>query len=179
MATFLGILFLIICLLLIAVVLLQKGRGGGLGAAFGGAGSSAFGTRTGDVFTWITIVLTGLFLLLAIFTTFSYRPPTGTVATPRVDVEGPIESTTTVQISTSTMGARIAYTLDGSTPEEGDAKSGIVTVTVNPGQTLKYRAFRKDWQPSPVGQTTYEKGSPEEAEESEQPEQPTTAPVAG
>ncbi len=47
----LGTLFIIICVLLIVVVLLQKGRGGGLGAAFGGAASSAFGTKVGDVFT--------------------------------------------------------------------------------------------------------------------------------
>ena len=56
-----------ICVLLIVVVLLPKGRGGGLGAAFGGLGSSAFGTRVGDVFTWVTIVLTALFLVLAFF----------------------------------------------------------------------------------------------------------------
>ena len=46
----LGVLFLVICFLLIIIILLQKGKGGGLGAAFGGMGSSAFGTRTGDVF---------------------------------------------------------------------------------------------------------------------------------
>ena len=80
MGSFLAVLFLIVCILLIVVVLLQKGRGGGLGAAFGGAGSSAFGTKTGDVFTWVTITLTGLFLLLAIITTLVYRPEGGTVA---------------------------------------------------------------------------------------------------
>ena len=56
MAIFLATLFVLVCILLIVVILLQKGRGGGLGAAFGGLGSSAFGTRTGDVFTWVTIV---------------------------------------------------------------------------------------------------------------------------
>ena len=66
MDTFVGITFIVVCFLLIVVVLLQKGRGGGLGAAFGGGGGgSAFGTRTGDVFTWVTIVLTAVFLLLA------------------------------------------------------------------------------------------------------------------
>ena len=63
MDTFLAILFILICVLLIGMVLLQKGRGGGLSGAFGGAGGhSAFGSRTGDVFTWITVVLVCLFL---------------------------------------------------------------------------------------------------------------------
>lgn len=45
-------------LFLILIVLLQRGRGGGLAGAFGGAGgSSALGTRAGDVFTKITIGL--------------------------------------------------------------------------------------------------------------------------
>ena len=77
MTIFLGMLFVLVCVLLIIVVLLQKGRGGGLSGAFGGGGgSSAFGTRTGDVFTWVTIVLVALFLLLAIVTTLVWREPT-------------------------------------------------------------------------------------------------------
>lgn len=43
---------------MILLVLLQRGRGGGLVGALGGAGGqSAFGTRAGDVFTKITIVV--------------------------------------------------------------------------------------------------------------------------
>ena len=61
----LAVLFVMVCVLLIIVVLLQKGKGQGLSGAFGGMGQSAFGTRVGDVFTWITIVLAGVFLLLA------------------------------------------------------------------------------------------------------------------
>ena len=77
MATFLTTLFILVSILLVMVVLLQKGRGGGLGAAFGGGSGSAFGTRTGDVFTWVTIVLTALFLLLAVGTMLAYRIPSG------------------------------------------------------------------------------------------------------
>ena len=61
------IIFLFACLLLMGVILIQKGRGGGIGSAFGGAMSaSPFGTKTGDVFTWITVVLAGIFLLCAL-----------------------------------------------------------------------------------------------------------------
>ncbi len=67
---FLGLvitLFVFISLVLIMLVLIQKGRGGGLASAFGGAGgNTAFGAKTGDVLTWATSILFGIFLLLAI-----------------------------------------------------------------------------------------------------------------
>ncbi len=60
-------LFIVVCLFLILVVLIQKGRGGGLSSAFGGAGgNTAFGSKTGDVLTWVTSVVFGIFLLLAV-----------------------------------------------------------------------------------------------------------------
>lgn len=65
---YLGIaFFILICLMLILIVLIQKGRGGGLASAFGGAGgNTAFGAKTGDVLTWVTSVIFGIFLLLAV-----------------------------------------------------------------------------------------------------------------
>ena len=55
-------------LLLICVVIIQKGRGGGLASAFGGGSgtATAFGSKTGDVLTWATSVIFGVFLLIAI-----------------------------------------------------------------------------------------------------------------
>ncbi len=70
-----SIVFLLVCLLLIMVILLQKGRGGGLSGAFGGVGGhSAFGAKTGDVFTWITVALTGLFILVAVVGNYVFVP---------------------------------------------------------------------------------------------------------
>ena len=61
------ILFLTVCLFLILLVLIRKGRGGGLASAFGGAGgNTAFGSKTGDVLTWATSILFGVFLVLAV-----------------------------------------------------------------------------------------------------------------
>lgn len=54
-----------VCVLMIVVILLQRGRGGGLVGVFGGGGAgSAFGAKTGDVFTWITVALAGLFIFI-------------------------------------------------------------------------------------------------------------------
>ncbi len=62
----LGLLFGSICVFLMLLILIQKGRGGGLSSAFGGAGgNTAFGSKTGDVLTWVTSSVFVLFLLLA------------------------------------------------------------------------------------------------------------------
>jgi len=69
----LGTLVVLICFLLMLVILLQKGRGGGFSGAFGGAGgTSAFGAKTGDVFTWITVVVAGVFVVLTIWSNFVF-----------------------------------------------------------------------------------------------------------
>lgn len=61
-------------ILLILIILVQKGKGGGLGSAFGGAGSSLLGTKTGDFLTWVTIGLVAVFLLLSIVMAKAYHP---------------------------------------------------------------------------------------------------------
>ena len=181
----LGVLFLVICFLLIIIVLLQKGKGGGLGAAFGGAGSSAFGTRTGDVFTWVTIVLTGLFLLLAIATNLSYRPAPGLVAKPTFSMPPQaIPDAQTVTLDCSTNGATIRYTTDGTDPDENSA---VYTkpIRVSPGTILKARAFREKWEPSEVAGGEYKQAGPSTATSQSMvippapaaPVMPTTAPA--
>lgn len=155
MTIFIGALFLIICLLLIVVVLLQKGRGGGLGAAFGGMGSSAFGTRTGDVFTWVTIVLTGLFLLLAIGASLLFRPTPDKVLRPQfLPKPGPIKERTAVTITCMTPGAVIRYTIDGTEPTE-KSMPYEQSFRINPGTTVKARAFRTKWEASELAVGAY------------------------
>jgi len=59
-------LHMFVGIFLIGLILLQRGRGGGLAGAFGGmGGQSAFGTKAGDIFTRITIVVAVIWILLA------------------------------------------------------------------------------------------------------------------
>ena len=65
LSTLLNALVLVSGILLIFLVLIQRGKGGGLAGAFGGVGgSSAFGSRAGDLFTRITIGLAAVWILL-------------------------------------------------------------------------------------------------------------------
>jgi preprotein translocase subunit SecG len=62
-----GIVLFVMSLFLILLVLVQRGRGGGLSGALGGmGGQSAFGTKAGDLFTRITIVVAALWILLSV-----------------------------------------------------------------------------------------------------------------
>ena len=57
----LNVLVLVLSLLLMFIVLIQRGKGGGLAGAFGGAGgSSPFGSRAGDAFTRFTLIIAAI-----------------------------------------------------------------------------------------------------------------------
>ena len=59
------ILLALTSLFLICLILIQRGKGGGLAGAFGGVGgSSAFGTKAGDVFTRVTMIAAGIWITL-------------------------------------------------------------------------------------------------------------------
>src|SRR5207248_3800360 len=61
----LNVVILVVGIFLILLVLIQRGKGGGLSGAFGGVGgSSAFGSRAGDAFTRFTIIVAGIWVLL-------------------------------------------------------------------------------------------------------------------
>jgi len=70
-----AVLFIVCCVALILIILIQKGRGGGLSAAFGGGmAGGILGSKTGDFLTWVTIVLVGVFLTLAVVMGKFYKP---------------------------------------------------------------------------------------------------------
>ena len=67
MNNLLGILLALTATFLILLVLVQRGRGGGLSGALGGmGGQSAFGAKAGDVFTRVTIATALFWILLCV-----------------------------------------------------------------------------------------------------------------
>ena len=78
-------LFLILCLLLCAVILMQESKSSGLGTSFGGeASDSLFGTSTADVlkkFTaWLAIIFFASCILLSLWTSAMGRTQTNAPA---------------------------------------------------------------------------------------------------
>ena len=130
---FVSALLIGVCGLLMIVILLQRGRGGGLAGAFGGGGgTAAFGAKTGDVFTWITVGFATVFVLLAVVANFALDETPG-----KKTKEQPAEVTTTVPID---------VTLPDGTPAPGAApKMDVQSIKldgtpVEPGSapTIKY-----------------------------------------
>ncbi len=68
MYTFLSIVYVLVCLFLIFVVLLQPGRGGGMGSSFGGGSSNTvFGASgAGNFLTRLTTASAALFMILSV-----------------------------------------------------------------------------------------------------------------
>jgi preprotein translocase subunit SecG len=66
MITFLTVVYVIVCVFLILVVLLQAGRGGGMGSAFGGSSQTVFGgAGAGNFLTRLTVIMAAMFMLLS------------------------------------------------------------------------------------------------------------------
>ena len=89
-----AVLFVICCLALILIILIQKGRGGGLSAAFGGGmAGGILGSKTGDFLTWVTIVLVSVFLVLAVVMAKFYVPaPASNFTAPQQTQQAPTAS---------------------------------------------------------------------------------------
>ena len=65
--TLFGLVLFLTAVFLILLILIQRGRGGGLSGAFGGmGGQSAFGSKAGDTFTFITIIVATFWITLCI-----------------------------------------------------------------------------------------------------------------
>jgi preprotein translocase subunit SecG len=73
------VVHIVVCILMVLVVLLQKGKGASMGAAFGGSsqtifGSSGPGTFLGKITTGVAVVFMLTSLYLAYFAVHKERP---------------------------------------------------------------------------------------------------------
>lgn len=94
------VLFIFVCLFMILLILIQKGRGGGLASAFGGAGgNTAFGSKTGDVLTWATSIVFGIFLLLAVALNLFANARSGNKQQAQAPVQRPVSGPLSIPTS--------------------------------------------------------------------------------
>ena len=67
--------FVIVCILLVGIVLIQNEEGDGLGGMFGGAAAQAFGAKSGNILTKTTYVLVTLFFVACLALALLNRTP--------------------------------------------------------------------------------------------------------
>ncbi len=109
-----------LAIFLIILVLIQRGKGGGLAGAFGGlGGQSAFGTKAGDLFTRITIGVAAVWIILCIVSVRLYSSAEG-----RVRGGG---AAATQQESSDVSGGGTSETGQGAVPPTSGAPSGADT----------------------------------------------------
>jgi preprotein translocase subunit SecG len=59
------VIFVLTCIFLVVVVLLQDEQGEGLGGIFGGGSATPFGSRSGNILTKFTSILGAIFIVCA------------------------------------------------------------------------------------------------------------------
>lgn len=104
-----GLMFLT-AVILILLVLVQRGKGGGLAGALGGmGGQSAFGTKAGDMFTKITIGVASFWIVLCMIAV-------GTMGKPK---------TSKVALPGATAGATAGDNAAGDVPASGEGAAPV------------------------------------------------------
>jgi len=102
------VLLFMCSLFLMALVLVQRGKGGGLTGALGGmGGQSAFGSKAGDAFTKITIVTAAIWIFLCMITIALFNPPPAPASNLNSDaiLGGTVGETTDTDTDTDTDNA--------------------------------------------------------------------------
>lgn len=179
-----GILMFLTSLFLILLILVQRGRGGGLAGAFGGmGGQSAFGTKAGDLFTRITIGVAALWIVLAVGaikvlnqsqSIFGDTSRSTTTPTTFKDAQTPAATNTTVPPGDAG-GALTAPATSGATTPDTTAP-GAVTTTPSapaaPSASTPAASAPAPSAPAPAASTTPAKA------ESETPATTPTSPDA-
>jgi preprotein translocase subunit SecG len=119
-------LIIIVSIFLICLILIQRGKGGGLAGAFGGVGgSSAFGTKAGDTFTKITVITATVWMLMAMLLVVT----TGRRSTSGWGPDAPTSASKDLAPSSSRGKAKTSAT--DTAPASGSASSQPVEAPEN------------------------------------------------
>ncbi|MEO5331279.1 MAG: preprotein translocase subunit SecG [Magnetococcus sp. YQC-5] len=90
MTLILTVLHILVCISLVFVVLLQKGSGADMGAAFGGSSQSLFGARgSGDFLSKLTAGLATIFMITSLTLAFFTTRPSGTSVMDKAPIATP------------------------------------------------------------------------------------------
>lgn len=118
----LGWALLLLSIFLILLILVQRGRGGGLTGALGGpGGQSAFGTKAGDLFTRITSFVALGWIALCAFTMWQIGSRAPSAITPDTTISAsPAEQTsaTTDMIDLGELGGQSGAPTTAEPPAE-------------------------------------------------------------
>ncbi len=91
--TFVVIVHILVCFALILIVLLQAGKGAEMGAAFGGASQTLFGSAGAMGFlSKLTAVAAAIFMMTSLLLTFSSTRKASTILKERPVTSAPVES---------------------------------------------------------------------------------------
>ncbi|MBK95608.1 MAG: preprotein translocase subunit SecG [Planctomycetaceae bacterium] len=71
----LAVVLFLLSLFLVFLIMIQRGKGGGIAGSLTGTAQSAFGARGGDMLMWWTIGFTGVWIVLSCVTIMLYSSP--------------------------------------------------------------------------------------------------------
>ena len=118
-----SVVWILCAVILILVILIQKGRGTGLsGALGGGVASGILGTKTGDFLTWVTVGMVGALLLLTVVMAKFYRPMASRV------MEAPPSQSQPLTTPPQQQGVPQGQTNTGQ-PDQGQNMPGLTDYT--------------------------------------------------
>lgn len=119
------VLGIVASVLMILTILIQRPQGGGLAAAFGGAGAgsgqTAFGAKTGDALTIMTIVVFVFWLLVSMGLVYATKQPTGVKPAAATQTAPAEEGATTEEVPPPTAGSLDAPRMPEAVPPEAPA----------------------------------------------------------
>lgn len=146
------VIFVIVCLLMTLLILMQRPKQEGLGAAFGGGVTDqVFGARTTNVLQRGTVYLGSLFFLLSLTLAvlIGHKNQKTTLVAPKVEAKKVVEEKSTqgqAQPATTTTAEGNATTLEGAAKEAPAEQAPAAPIAPAP-EAPKSESSEKSGQP--------------------------------